>query len=106
MPALHIYQVSEDNKKERLLPEMTRIGGDSQRYWGTMWSLVLDRDKERRKERLKAHFIAMFECSNISSSMHVDFYRSWVSTVPEKNLVVLKEKRLLRLSGLEMCGGS
>ena len=103
MPALFVYQVKEDGQRNRLIPEMSRIGGDHQRYWGTMWSLVLDREKARRSKRLKGHFQDMFSCIGLEPGTRVEFFRSWVSTVPEKKLAVLKETRLLGLSTDSLC---
>jgi hypothetical protein len=104
MPALYVHEVRASGERRRLMPEMSRIGGDHQRYWGTMWSLVLDPNKSRRTKRLKGHFKDMFRCEGVERNSKIEFSRTWVSTVPEKKLAVLRETRLLATPADFLCG--
>jgi len=103
MPSLSIYELRPDGIQSKLKPQMSRIGGDHQRYWGTMWSLVLDRNKVRRTKRLEGHFKDMFSCSEIGAHSEILFHRSWVSTVPEKKLSVMRETLLHRTKSESLC---
>jgi len=85
MPMLDVKAMDVTGKVHRIKPRLSRLGGDKQRLWGLMWSLVLDKNKERQRAGLESYWRDMARKELVKEKLiEVRFYRAWMSTVPEK----------------------
>ena len=92
----------EHAEVHRIKPNLARLGGDQQRLWGMMWALVLDKDEARQRRGLRSYWSDVANKEAVTSRLvAVRFYRTMVSSVPEKRNQILN-RTLLYERGLPM----